>query len=86
MVVYGRADDSTGGVKDEMGLSKHRRRHGWTCSRRHGNAVFCSFEQSDIGSLPIIETQKSRWNEKRRHCLGPWSLTQPGVRISLAMS
>ena len=52
-------------------LSKHRRQHGWTC-RPHGNAVFCSFEQSDVGSLPIIETQKSsHWNEKRRHCLDP---------------
>ena len=31
-------------------------------------------------ALHIIDTQKSYWNEKkRRHCLGPWSLTQPGV-------
>ena len=64
-------------------LLKHRRQHGWMCPRPHGNAVFCSFEQSDVGSLPFIETQKSsHWNEKRRHCLGPWSLTQPGVHIS----
>ena len=41
------------------------RQHGWTCPRLHGNAVFCSFEQSDVGFLPIQETQKSsHWNEK----------------------
>ena len=46
-----------------------------------------SFEQSDVGSVPVIETQmSSHWNEKRRHCLGPWFLTQPGVHISLALS
>ena len=60
------AGDSTGGVKEEKGavacLSKHRQKHGWTCPRHHGNPVFCSFEQSDVGSLRIIETQKSHWN------------------------
>ena len=57
-----------GGVKDEKGLwlacRERRRQHGWTCPRPHGNAVFRSFGQSDVGSLPFIETQKSHWNEK----------------------
>ena len=37
-------------------LSKHRQQHGWTCPLPHGNAVFCSSEQSDIGSHLVIET------------------------------
>ena len=53
-------------------LSTYGQQHGLTCPRSHGNAVFCSFE------LSFIETQKSNWNEKRRHCLG----TLDSVRAS----
>ena len=35
-----------------------------TSPQPRGDAVFCSFEQSDFGSLPIIETQISHRNEK----------------------
>ena len=54
----------------------------------HTNVVFCSFEQSDVGSLAMIEAQKSsHWNEKTTSLSGTLvSLTQPGVHISLAMS
>ena len=69
MVVYGRAGDSTRGVKDEKGLWLACRNTGDSTGGRAprpcGNAVSCSFEQSDVGSLPIIETQKSSyWIEK----------------------
>ena len=63
-----RGADRSGGVKDENGLwlacRKRKHKYGWTCPRHQGNAVFCSFEQSDVGSLPITDTQKSYWNEK----------------------
>ena len=57
-----------------------------TGGRAHGPTamLFYCCEQSDVGSFLITETQKSsHWNEKRRHCLGPWSLTQPGVQRAL---
>ena len=79
---------SEGGEGAVACLSKHRREHGWTYPRFHGNAVFCFFEQSDAGSLAIVETQKSsHWNEKSTSLsVTLVSLTQPGVHISLAMS
>ena len=71
-------------------LPKRRQLHGWTCPLFHGNAVFFfCFEQLDVVSLPVVETQKSRRNvigvdrretgffvagKERRHCLGSWSL------------
>ena len=69
-------------------LSKHRRQHGWTCPRPTAMLCFVFFEQSDVGSLAMIEAQKSsHWNEKTTSLSGTLvSLTQPGVHISLAMS
>ena len=55
----------TSGVNDEKGL--------WLACQSTGNArvdvptdnaVFCSFEQSDVGSRLVTETQKSHRNEK----------------------
>ena len=46
------ACDSTDGcAQDVAGLRKHRRQHGWTCPRPHGNAVGCFFLNSLMSSL-----------------------------------
>ena len=86
-VFFDRAGDSTGGVKDEKGLSPACQSTGKsTGGRAHGpTAMLCfdSFEQSDFGSLAVIEMQKSRRNVSGgdrhetgcfRHSLGSWPL------------
>ena len=63
LLFFDRAGDSTGGVKDEQGLWLACQSTGnSTGGRAHGpTAMLCffSFEQSDVVSLPIVETQKS---------------------------
>ena len=66
------------------GLRKRRQQHGWTCSQPREISV-CSFvEQFDVSGVEGRET--SLFFGKRCHSLGPWSLTQPGVHISLVLS
>ena len=85
--------DQNGAV---AGLRKRRQPHGWTCTTAPRDfCVFCSFEQSAVGSSygRIAKIRMERavvrqvcFPEKRCHCLGSWSLVQPGVHIFLAMS
>ena len=70
-------------------LSKHRQQHWWACPWPHDTAVFCSFEQSDVGSLPFVETRKSQWNEKTTSLCGTlvfdpaWCAHLPGNELNI---
>ena len=60
-----------------------------TGGRAHGHTAMLCFVLLDSLMFALFLSLRRRnriGTKKRRHCLRPWSLTQPGVHISLAMS
>ena len=88
--IFDRAGDSTGGVKDEKGLwLAYQSTGNSTCGRAYGTTVMLCFVllNSLMSALFLsLRRRNHMGTKKRRHCLRPWSLTQPGGHISLAMS
>ena len=74
-VIFDSAGDSTGGVKDEKAvtcLSKHRRQHGWTCPRHHGNLCFVLLNSLMSALFLSLRRRDLEW--KTTSLSGPWPL------------
>ena len=88
----GAPEEQSRGIQDQIVAGHlHSRRGGflWPCDSTDGCAQKrgCGWLARAQATARDVPTQKStHWTEKRRPLSGPWSLAQPGVRISLAMS